>query len=211
MKNGNLLQFMCIALFIVSSGCTQMGFVKTGKMIQLDNSESLIKQAESANHGQYKIEYKKLETEDIPLLDDIPIGAIIPFFGPWTFSDKWQVCMGQIINDPDSPLYGVKVPDLNGVHSPFETVYLAGTLDTKYYGKQFGSTNIPIQENHKHGATLGRPSQVVSPDRNSSGGATNAAGPGHTHTITINESGSHDHGGENRPRTFGLVYLIRVK
>ena len=136
----------------------------------------------------------------------MPVGTIIAHFGPWQFSDKWQICMGQEIRDPDSPLYGRKVPDLNGAHAPFQATYIAGTLDIRTYNKKFGNNILPGSGTHSHGGRTGRGGGRSYGDADDE---RRHASSDHDHTISAD--GNHDHGGDNRPNTFGLIYLIRVK
>ena len=119
------------------------GFTLVGATKKIDSTLSLKDQAKEANKGQPDIEYKTLATGEKALVDSIPIGAILPHWGPWNFSSNWQICLGQKINDAASPLDGQRVPDLNGAHHPNSTTYIAGTLDTKTFRKFYGSNTIP--------------------------------------------------------------------
>jgi hypothetical protein len=198
----------CSANDILPYKCGQKGFVKSGNMVQPDPSVSLAQKAEKVNNGQYKVVYKKLKKDDVVLLDDIPIGAIIPHWGNWEFSDRWQICMGQIINDTESPLYGKRVPDLTGKQKP---TYIAGTLEEEYFNKRFGKNYIPKEKAHMHKGKVAQNKSIVYPDKNTIRKATATAGPYHKHDISIKKAGAHDHGGDNKPYSFGLVYLIKVK
>lgn len=201
---------LLMVLFLFS-GCAQKGFVKSGQMIVLDDNDNLLVQAEKSNAGQYNLTYKKLDKNEYPLLDDIPVGAIIPYFGPWDFSDRWQFCIGQEIRDPDSPLYGRTVPDLMGGKTFEKVTYVAGTLDQKTLNTYIGDNKIPPQSNHGHPASTGGATGSVRPDKNSSGDYTKAASPNHTHSVSVSGKGEHNHGGSNIPHSYTLVYLIRVK
>lgn len=195
-------------------GCGQKGFVKTGDMVQPDPSMTLAQKAEAVNKGQYKLAYKKLRKKEVGLLDDIPIGAIIPHWGKWEFSDRWQICKGQVIDDIESPLYGKRVPDLTGITiGKDKPTYIAGTLEKKYFNKKFGKNYIPMEKAHTHSATIGQNSSIVYPDQHiiGKGKTIRSAGPYHKHTISIKKAGKHNHGGDNKPYSFGLVYLIKVK
>lgn len=195
-----------IATFIVLSlaACKQNGYVRTGDMLAPDQSLSLREQAEAANANAHDVAFGNVG-DATPLLDDIPVGAIIPHFGPWTFSANWQICMGQEIRDPESPLYGRRVPDLVGAHTPFQTTYLAGTLDTGTYNRTFGNNTSAAGGMHGHGATSGG-SRVGAGGDN--GGDQFFTHMGHQHRVS--DGGEHSHG-DNRPHTYGIVYLIRIK
>jgi len=202
----------CDAENIPPHKCVQKGFIKEGSMGQIDPSMTLTQKAEVANKEQYKLTYKKLKEEEISLLDDIPVGAIIPHWGEWNFSDRWQICMGQMINDTQSPLFGKKVPDLTSMTPAFhKPTYIAGTLDKKYFNKTFGSNNLPEEKAHTHESKIGANKSIVYPDRNTIQRSTKSAGPYHSHTISVENAGKHDHGGDNKPHSFGLIYLIKIK
>jgi len=198
---------LAIGVFILA-GCTNKGFVKYSSMHNIDSDIPLIEQAKIANQGQYKIGYRSLKSNETPLIDTLPIGTIIPFWGPFVFSDQWQIAMGQVIQDPASPLFKKKVPDLNGAFSPFETSYIAGTLDSRTYNKNFGRSDIPNDGEHIPSGTVqlqhGLPHPNGWNDRSSS-----------NHLIIpklkMNHVLPHAHKGENRPRTYGVVFLIKVK
>ena len=192
--------------------CGQKGFIKTGDMAQIDPSMTLAQKAEAVNKGQYKLAYENLKKEEVGLLDDIPVGAIIPHWGEWEFSDRWQICMGQVIDDTQSPLYGKKVPDLTGISiSEHKPTYIAGTLEEQYFNKTFGVNYLLEEKTHTHSAKIGQNKSIVHPDKNTIQKDTPTAGPYHKHTISMDKAGGHDHGGDNKPHSFGLVYLIKVK
>ncbi len=197
---------------ILPHKCGQKGFVKTGEMVQTNPSMTLAQKAETVNKGQYKLAYKNLKKKEVGLLDDIPIGAIIPHWGAWEFSDRWQICMGQVIDDIESPMHGEKVPDLTGItikdHKP---TYIAGTLEEQYFNKTFGQNYLSKEAAHVHQAEIGANKSIVHPDKNTVQSSTPSAGPYHKHKITMEKTGEHDHGGDNKPHSFGLVYLIKVK
>ncbi|AWB66009.1 hypothetical protein C2869_05955 [Saccharobesus litoralis] len=55
---------------------------------------------------------------DISLLPSAPVGTILAWHKdltgvPAELGDEWVICNGQIILDPESPLYGQNSPDLN--------------------------------------------------------------------------------------------------
>jgi len=202
------IQTVALGALILMAGCSQKGFVKNGEMVELDTTASLINQAKSANSGQYKISYQTLNVMDKPMLGDIPVGAIIPHWGKWEFSDRWQICLGQVIDDKESPFYGQRVPDLSGISQP---IYLAGSLNSQNYHKNFGKNSIPMDQGHTHSAKIGKNVSSIYVDKNTVGRPIGVSSVGHRHTISIKNSGAHNHGGDNRPLTFGLVYLIKIK
>jgi|GEM_PF-3191199 len=201
-------------LGIVSAGMFGLfggnfGFFQKGEMVDIDTTKPAIEQAEAANKGQYKLEYRKAKKSETPLLDALPVGAIIPYFGPWTFSDNWQLAIGQIVRDPESPLYDMKVPDLNGAYSPFEPTYLAGTLDTATLGQSFGSNTLKSAPKHTHTGKVSAAGLRFRAKTAGNGWVANQAE--HRHGFSTSEEGAHNHGGDKRPQSYGIVYLIRVK
>lgn len=197
-----------ISALSFTEGCAQKGFVKKGNMETNDSSLPLLDQAEAANKGQYGIAYRSLKTNETPLADSLPVGAIIAFAGQFNFSDQWQIAMGQTINDPTSPLNGKKVPDLNGAFSPFEASYLAGTLDSGTYNTKFGQNTIPADGQHTPSGNVtlnhGSPHPNGWDDRSTSNHLINT-------DLRMNPISAHTHNGDNRPRTHGVVFLIKIK
>lgn len=201
-----LLFFIIILIF---TGCAQKGFLKEGSM-EISSSLLLMEQAELANNSQYKVSYKKIPNGEIPLIDDLPVGAVIPYVippGGFKFSDKWEIALGQTIEDPDSPFFQHKIPDLNGSHTPFRVMYIAGTLDVETYGNVFGRNDIPDKGNHSHTGDTAKSSEKTG----TKGGTKEVARLIHTHSFETKSAGNHNHGAENRPQTTGIVYLIKIK
>jgi hypothetical protein len=126
-----------------------------------------------------------------PLLG-VPVGTVIAFVGALnTLSPEWQPCDGRTINDPSSPFNGKKTPLL------MNDSFIMGVSAASAVGQPGGSNVIPSVGAHAHGG------------RTDVGGHTNWS-PGsefdigshvfnHTHGITTDAQGAHDHGGENRP------------
>lgn len=184
------------------------GFVKSSVM-RIDQRLPPLQQAALANKSQYQTSFTELTSDKNPLIDDLPIGTIIAYHVPpggFQFSVRWQVALGQTISDPDSPFNGVAVPDLNGNTGQRVPTYLAGTLDSTKFGNPFGSDTLPIDGKHNHGgATQG----VGGRSRADGGNDLKIPESGHTHNIGM--ANDHDHGGDNKPRTHGIVYLIKIK
>jgi len=222
LKRGNIMDVIRIALsgvfLVMFVACTHKGnindnraFVKKGEPVTVRSDKSLLENAKVANKGQYKIVYKNPGQQEVPLISELPVGAIIPFYGQWNFSDHWQIAMGQTIKDPESPLHGMNVPDLIGAESKSATMYLAGTIDKTFLGKVFGKNELPPMDNHTHSEKVKAPTSTHAVDRNSSGPGEIVANRNHSHKVSSTPRGKHDHGGDNRPVSFGLVYLIKVK
>jgi len=78
----------------------------------------------------------------------VPIGGVIPWFKDLnqvpSIPDSFVECNGQTVNDPESPLDGVSVPDLNG-SSDSDSRFLRGHVSSEGTG---GSAT------HGHGTDL---------------------------------------------------------
>ena len=76
-------------------------------------------------------------------LGNIPVGVIIPYAkslaGVPSIPDNFVECNGQILDDPESPLHGQTIPNLNGEHR-----FLRGSTT---------SGSIGGSETHKHHLT----------------------------------------------------------
>lgn len=78
----------------------------------------------------------QLDTEaihsNVALLPEVPVGTILAWHKdqagiPSELGDKWVICDGQTIIDPESVLYGQETPDLVGdKYEPGKGIYLRG-------------------------------------------------------------------------------------
>jgi hypothetical protein len=143
-----------------------------------------------------------------PGLSSPPVGTILPYIGKVTdLPLNWRVCDGSVLNDSRSTLFnGKPLPNL------IDDRFLMGVNPaqvTDLTVVRGGSNEIPDGK-HTHQGTATRnisqldwaPGQQFQRE-----GGTTAA---HTHPVDIPESGSHNHGGENRPRFQGVVYIVRI-
>ncbi|WP_417457404.1 hypothetical protein [Kordiimonas sp.] len=162
-------------------------------------------------------------------LDSLPVGAIIPFYpyGNLAIPENWRYCNGDEVDDQLSPLYGQKLPNLN------DDRFLMGS--TTSFGEQGGSNSHLPDGQHTHvaradrggqhdhgGATETEQSNGVLKEMEQAGEinvrmveqghrhAISADGE-HRHSVAVNPSGVHDHGGDNRPKYFGVLYIIKIK
>jgi hypothetical protein len=132
-----------------------------------------------------------------------PVGAIIPVFYPSAveYPVGWTICAGQLISDKDSPFFGRNIPNLA------EDRFLMGTILRGSYGQYGGSNQLPESGAHDHQFTIHKGGRVTrTPD------GFQAEGPQcGTVTHATSSAGAHNHGGENRPAWFGLIFLIKYK
>lgn len=135
---------------------------------------------------------------------ELPIGSVLPVFFPnykLVIPDGWCVCAGQRIDDPASPFVNLNAPSLLDNRFPM------GTKDAETYGKQGGANELAPQGDHSHSYAIRKAgTRERSPD-----GFQSQGDDCRTVTLQTSATGSHDHGGENRPRWFGLVYIFRYK
>ncbi|MDO8262883.1 MAG: hypothetical protein Q7T21_06630 [Gallionella sp.] len=132
-----------------------------------------------------------------------PVGTILPLYVPKTIQlpKGWCICAGQTILDPESPFMNLPVPNLIDGRFPM------GTIFTDSYGKYGGTNNIATSGNHDHLYTIRKAgTRERTPD------GFQGEGP-ECKTVTLHTTGNgaHDHGGENRPQWFGLLYMIKYK
>lgn len=158
---------------------------------KINNSETLAKKAdESAKAAAAIAETAKNEAE-MALLNSVPVGTILP----WIPTDKmktipkgWKVCDG--ING---------TPDLEGR-------FLVGVRHINKTQQKGGRNDIPAQGGHNHGgATTSVNSNRITYDR---GGDNNGVWFNHSHGIR--GEGNHNHGGDNRPPYFTVIYIIKT-
>lgn len=129
----------------------------------------------------------------------VPVGTILPFGGDTSaLDDNWMLCNGATVANP-----GVGLADFNGsaggvqVPNLTDNRFLMG-VTAGNVGASGGRNDIPAGGSHTH--TFGQTSVDRAPDAShfSDGSFTNP-------------SGSHSHGGENRPQYTGVQYIIRVR
>ena len=163
------------------------------------------------------------------LLDTLPVGSIVPYYATYAvlLPENWRYCNGDVVDDSESPLHGQRLPNLIDERFPMGALNQHGT-----YG---GSNAVQIDGAHQH-TTL-----TNSAGDHDHGGSTGSetinarvyeveekgeaqvrivtqghehsilADGSHRHTGTTNLAGAHDHGGDKRPKWFGVVYIIKIK
>ena len=80
--------------------------------------------------------------------DGVPVGAVIDWWRPndtFLIPDGYQICDGSEVKDPDSPLKGEKLPDLNGA-------FIRGVTDENQIATTGGAINHNHSINHDHDA-----------------------------------------------------------
>lgn len=138
-------------------------------------------------------------------LQGVPIGTVLPYIGPLdVLPTEWLPCDGRIVNDSESPLRGVQLPNLS------DNRFLMGVEGPEFVGLSAGSNLIPRARPHSHsGSTSGRTRELSGTPRR----LVNAGDKSlqHTHQVEIQSAGDHNHGGENRPQFYGVRFIVRVK
>lgn len=137
-------------------------------------------------------------------IDSLPVGSIVPVLAAHAVSipENWRYCNGDVINDPESPLNGTRLPLLT------DERFLMGSVTT--LGSAGGENYLSEDGSHAHGGHTGpeltnAPSQSVrlGPD------ALRVVTQGHEHEIP--PDGAHNHGGDRRPKWFGVLFVIKIK
>ena len=132
-----------------------------------------------------------------------PVGTILPLYVPKVIQLPvgWCICGGQTIEDQDSPFKNLQVPNLIDGRFPM------GTIFTDTYGKYGGTNDISTSGDHDHLYTIRKAgTRERTPD-----GFMSQGDDCRTVTLHTTASGAHNHGGENRPQWFGLLYIIKYK
>ena len=176
--------------------------------------------------NQNKVKFHRALTTRRFLVDSLPIGSIVAYFPSHDFAipESWHVCDGSVITDNESPLVGRVTPNLIDVR------YLAGT--SAFFGQTFGANQLLVDGGHQHGASTALagvhthsleigPSTVNAPKEAQAGHDMRllpqdhshtsdlAAGGQHRHGLT--KDGTHNHSGDKRPASMGLLYIMKIK
>ena len=133
-----------------------------------------------------------------------PVGTVLPIYVPKTIQLPlgWCICAGQVIDDPTSPFMNLPVPNLIDCRFPM------GTIFTDSYGKYGGTNDLISSGDHDHTYSIRKAgTRERSPDGFQSQG-NDCRTVSNLHTTS---TGAHNHGGENRPQWFGLLYMIKYK
>ncbi len=135
--------------------------------------------------------------------NELPVGTILPVFYPNNIqlADGWCLCLGQVVNDKDSPFLGKAVPHLN------DNRFVMGASGFDLYGKYGGTNTISNSGDHDHTYTIHKAgTHNRTPD-----GFQAEGDECKVVTLHTSSNGQHDHGGDNRPQWFGVLYMIRYK
>lgn len=144
-------------------------------------------------------EYLETHKGELPMsVGLIPVGGIIPIdldlIGTRIYPPaEFAACNGSVCNDPESPFYGISLPNLNATNR-----FLRGDTIS---GSDGGSAT------HTHstpGANTGTPSGTVGLVAS---GSITAAAPTHTHTVAANNTGA----SSTTPLYHTVVWYIRIK
>lgn len=135
---------------------------------------------------------------------ELPPGTVLPMYFPnnkLVIPLGWCICAGQKIEDPASPFLNLNVPNLLDQRFPM------GTKVAETYGKSGGNNELAPEGNHSHKYTIRKAgTRQNSPD------GFQAEGPQcRVVTLDTTADGQHNHGGDNRPRWFGLLYIFKYK
>lgn len=133
-----------------------------------------------------------------------PIGYVLFFHASQTYADGtpvtapnpeiWQPLNGTTVNDPDSPLNGVTLPD-------FRQKFLKGSNTEGLTGGQ-----LTINLQHNHGGATGVTDDRQPDSQADAGGGYNTGAP-HTHSISSNWSTAE----QITPPYIDLQAYIRIK
>jgi hypothetical protein len=136
---------------------------------------------------------------------------------------NWMECNGQIVNDNESPLNGITLPNLNGDRRFLRGGAISGTLQdcanlTHTHTATAGSTQPRVistkgnnglqhvQVHHGHPPD-GIDYQRVAVIPHVHGVHGDIYAENHTHAIAVTETGN----SESRPVNMSIVWIIRIK
>ncbi|MDD3627652.1 MAG: hypothetical protein PHV06_10065 [bacterium] len=133
----------------------------------------------------------------------VPIGTILPWAkditGVPVLPEEFVECNGQTLSDPESPLNGQVIPNLNG-----ENRFLRGNSTSGGIGGEEYHT-LTINEMPAHNHSDHTPS--ISGNQFANGSKSGCVGS--YFDVTSMKGGSQPH--ENRPPFYNVVWIMRVK
>jgi len=131
--------------------------------------------------------------------DEWPVGTILPVYFPHKIELPigWCLCAGQEITDKNSPFFNRHAPNLIDDRFPM------GTASPQSYGKSGGANLLKASGDHNHSYTIQKRSPQPSPQ-----GYQGKGDACYISTLSTSDNGNHDHGGDNRPNWFGLLYMM---
>lgn len=157
-----------------------------------------------------------------------PIGAVVPWHknpkdnndtsmpSP-TLSSAWVECNGQILVDAESPLDGMKVPDLNGATDEFsgKGLFVRGGAVSGNYQEDQMQSHKHDDSGHSHSGWVHGGGHYVYGHEHHNHWEANLHGVGTGHANlgdpTETGAGAPRHGEETRPVNMSMVYIMRVK
>lgn len=159
----------------------------------------------------------------------VPVGTVLAYIGDSEhLPAQFALCNGRVITDADSPFHGQKTPDLTN------DMFLRGVATATQVQTVAGRNDIPLDGQHNHhgqtdnaGAHRHTGTTDLATDRGpgvpgayeSEGdekhfhnhGFTSDGVPDHSHSYNTSQQAAHSHGGENRPLSFGVWFIMRIK
>jgi hypothetical protein len=141
--------------------------------------------------------------EDVKILgaNEWPVGTILPVYWPHRVEmpEGWCICGGQVVLDAESPFYNLPVPNLLDERFPMGTT-------SQSYGKYGGTNTVAAVDDHAHSYSIQRNNPQPNPY-----GYQGRGNECYISTLSTSAAGGHDHGGENRPKWFGVAFMIKYK
>ncbi len=158
--------------------------------------------------GQINYNFQQIRTEIATLRNETqaPVGSIVGWHknvqGVLSIPAGWVECKGGTVSDPDSPIRGASIPNLNGnpgggpspALSGAEQMFLRG-------GMTSGNGQDDLIESHTHDYESER-------DTNGWGGSN--SGTGLTEWRRTKDTGATG-GSETRPKNMSVVWIMRIK
>jgi hypothetical protein len=159
----------------------------------------------------------------------VPLGTVISWWRPDTSvaipSDEWAIADGSVVSDPESPLYGQRLPNLT------DRFIMGVTPDS--IGQMGGSNTLDLSHSHQvNSHTHSIPSHSHSLDHDHHTSDVYCIGGGSTSVhrditgVTVSNTGSWSgtsgasqpstnsqlsNTTDNRPQYVGLLFLVRIK
>lgn len=173
---------------------------KTAVISQKDAQEALSKVAHAENLASTASEIsenanthanKPSETAQSAFVNSVPIGTVLA----WIPTDKMP-----------NPPKGWKVCDGTNGTPNLEGRFLVGVRHLNKTKKIGGRRDIPLQASHNHG----RATTSVNSNRITYSRGDNNNGVWFNHSHGIRSEGTHNHGGENRPPYYTVIYIIKT-
>jgi hypothetical protein len=160
-------------------------------------------------HAHKGSDSNKVNYRDLLNTIQVPIGAVIPWVKSLTGVpqdlDNFVECSGQTLDDPNSPLDGQTIPDLNG-----SNYFLRGNSTSGGTGGEDAHTlTIAEMPAHSHNQQRYNGGSGASSytEPNSSQDNTPSAGSPPTPTTATGSGDAH----ENKPPYYDVVWIIRIK